>query len=168
MQIANVLLHLSGDAGNTVPKYGVTAAEVAVLRHIHGDDAVVDIEPTGEVTRSHKSERERLLEVFGRNEDGRFAAPAVERLFPGAAARVFERFDELDLPEDMFKAQTRARATAAPVEEPEVAKPVAEPAKKPAKGKKVEAAPEPEPEEVTDEVEEDDGIGAMPDRNLFK
>lgn len=169
MEIANILLALAGDTGNTVPKHGVTAAEVAVLRVIHGDDAISDIEIIGEAEddgkpRTHRAERARLSERYGRQNEGRWASPAVDMLFPGAAARVFETFDELDLPEELFKAERPTRAT-------RVAKP-AEPAKaeKPAKGKKAAKKDEPEPEAPAEDAEadEDDGIGDMPDKDLFK
>lgn len=113
LQLANILLDLGGDSGNQVPKYGVTAAEIAVLNAVHGDGSVHDITPTGEMHRSHRDERARLLSIYGRVQDGRDTSP-VSLLFPGAAARVFERLDELDLPEEMFKAKTRVSANEQP------------------------------------------------------
>lgn len=107
MQTANCSLALGGDQGNTVPKFGITAAEIAVLRVIHGDDAVTNIEPAGEVKRTDRQEIARLTQVFGTNQDGRVRAKAVEALFPGAAARVFHTLDELDLPEELFAAERR-------------------------------------------------------------
>lgn len=118
MQTAHILLSLGGDSGNVVPKYNVTAAEIAVLRHIHGDEAVMDVEPSGEVKRNSRVERQRLVEAYGRRIDGRFASPAVDALFPGAASRVFETLDELDLPEEFFKAERRVKARPARQEEP--------------------------------------------------
>ncbi len=113
MQTANVLLALGGDKGNTVPKYGVTAAEAAVLRYVHGEDAVFDIEIVGEVTRTHRQEIGRLTELYGRQEGDRRISPAVAEMFPGAAARVFESFDELEIPDELYIAT--GRKTAAPV-----------------------------------------------------
>ncbi|GAA4169072.1 hypothetical protein [Shinella granuli] len=113
MQTANVMLAIGGDAKNTVPKYGVTAAEVAVLRYIHGEDAVFDIEVTGSVERTHRQEIGRLTEVYGRQEGERRVSPAVADLYPGAAARVFETFDELEIPDDLYAAA--GRKVAAPV-----------------------------------------------------
>lgn len=111
MQTANLLLALGGDTGNTIQKYGVTPAETAVLRVIHGDDAVFDIEPTGTVDRTHRAELERLRFEYGiRQPDGSRRAPAVDQLFPGAAARVFEKFNELELPEEQFKPTRRTKA----------------------------------------------------------
>lgn len=113
MQTANVMLAIGGDAKNTVPKYGVTAAEVAVLRYIHGDDAVFDIEVTGSVDRTHRQEIGRLTEVYGRQEGERRVSPAVADLYPGAAARVFETFDELEIPDELYAAAGRKVAAPA-------------------------------------------------------
>lgn len=141
MQTANVMVAIGGDAGHTVPKYGVTAAEIAVLRSIHGDEAVFDIEPVGEVKVSHRDERTRLKLLYGRAMDGDNRS-IVEGLYPGAAARLFDTIDELELDDSLFKVRP------------------AEPAK-PAKGKKAkaaEAAPEPPAEEG-----DNDGIEEMND-----
>lgn len=108
MQTASIMLALAGDGGNTVPKYYVTPAEVAVLQHIHGSDAVSEIAIAGDVKRSNREERTRLLEKYGRNEDGRWQSPAVDALFPGVAARVFETFREMELPRELFAAKRNA------------------------------------------------------------
>jgi hypothetical protein len=109
MQTANILLSIGGDSGNTVPKDGVTASEIAVLRLIHGDEAVQEIEPAGEVRISHRAERARLFDLYGR---ARYAddKPVVETLFPGAAARLFENLAELEIPEEFYKATGRLKA----------------------------------------------------------
>lgn len=113
LEVANIMLALGGDAGNTVPKYRITAAEVAVLRLIHGNESVTDIEPVGHEERTHRQELTRLTDRYGRNIEGRTQAPAVMQLFPGAAARVFERFEELDdIPAEYYKAETRVSSTA--------------------------------------------------------
>lgn len=109
MDIANITLSLGGDDGNTVPKFGVTAAEIAVLRTIHGEASVKDVEPSGEISRSNRAERQRLVDVYGQARFGN-DKPVVETLFPGVAARVFERIDELDLDESFFKPIARASA----------------------------------------------------------
>jgi hypothetical protein len=111
MQKANVIVALGGDRGNTVPKYGVTASEIAVLMAIHGNDAVTDIQPLDDdETVNHREERNRLLGTYkGRNPEGH---AYVEALFPGAAARLIDTLDELNLPDDLYKATERM--TAAP------------------------------------------------------
>ncbi|MCW4115668.1 hypothetical protein NPA31_011905 [Aurantimonas sp. MSK8Z-1] len=106
MQTASILLALGGDSGNTVPKYDVTAAEVALLMAIHGAQAVTEVEPKGDVKRSNREELRRLHSVYDKARDNANQC-YVDQLFPGAAARVFESFDELELPPELYKAQTR-------------------------------------------------------------
>jgi hypothetical protein len=196
MQIATITLLLSGDAGNTVQKFDVTPSEIAVLRVIHGDDAVTEIQPTGNVTRTNRAERQRLTERYGRNQpNGQFSAPAIDMLFPGVAARFYETFDELELDESFFKADTRvaskpAKAVPEPVE-PQGDAPAPKPYSAMKKQELLELAAargvdvsesdkkdeivaalqqaDEAPAEVaqTEETDEDDGIGDMDD-NLFK
>lgn len=108
MELANCSVALGGDKGNTVPKFGITAAEIAVLRFLHGEDAVTDIQPIGHIERLDRVERARLVEVYGVNHEGRMTARAVDALFPGAAARVFHALAEQDIPEEFFAATGRS------------------------------------------------------------
>jgi hypothetical protein len=114
MQTANIMLDLDGDTGNQIPKYGVTAAEIATLIAIHGESAVHDIEFAGDVALNddgapwtNRSELARLHRIYGRAKDGEDKS-IVGLLFPGQAARVFETIDELGLPDHFFKPVTRA------------------------------------------------------------
>jgi hypothetical protein len=163
MQTANITLLLGGDAGNTVQKFGITPSEIAVLRFIHGEDAVVDVSPVGDVKRSSREERQRLAEIYGRSQpNGQFSAPAIDSMFPGIAARMFETLDELGLDESFFKAETRVSTKSEDA-----------PAKPAKKGKKAVEEPVAEtPVEIPaegaeDDEGEDDGIGEIKD-NLFK
>ena len=121
MQTANVLVALGGDREHTVPKNVVTPSEIALLRAIHGDDAVFDIEPLGaEYDRNvtSRAERERLFSRYKRHIQGKEQCPELDALFPGAAARLFETIDELELDESFFKAVGRMQTQvieAAPV-----------------------------------------------------
>ena len=105
LQTANATVAIAGNIGQTVRKYAITAAEVAVLQVIHGDDAVTDIQILpGRVERSNRDELSRLREIYKKQQpSGKIEAPAVDQLFPGAAARVFETFDEMGLPDDRFR-----------------------------------------------------------------
>lgn len=124
METANIMLNIGGEGSAVIAKYGVTPAEVAVLRVLHGDDAVSDIDVLiGEAVnenggaRTHRQEIARLNEVYSRPQpEGGKRAPAVDMLFPGAAARVFEAFEELELPAELFK--PTERATAKPKQDP--------------------------------------------------
>lgn len=118
MKLANIMLAIGGGRDNTFPKYGVTAAEIAVLRSIHGEDAVFDVEPTAADAlnedgglRTNRQELARLRGIYGGAQDGN-GGKIVEGLFPGAAARVFEDFDELDLPDEYFIATGRVSSAA--------------------------------------------------------
>jgi len=145
MQTANCLVHLAGDAGNSVPKYGVTVSEIVVLQKIHGEDAVVDIQPVGEVERTHRAERQRLEYVYGTaQDDGSRRSKVVDLLFPGAAARLYETFAEAEIIDENF-AQTGRVSRAAPVA---VDPPAPAEANVPAASEEAEAEP-------------DDGIGDM-------
>jgi hypothetical protein len=155
MKLANIMVAIGGTRDTTFPKYGVTAGEIAVLRQIHGEDSVFDVEPTDEdalnedgLRRTNRQELNRLKMLYGRAKDGG-GTPLVEQLYPGAAARVFEGFDELELPDEFFKSSGRV-AVAAPVE-PKVAKKAKPKAAEPV------AAPAPEGDD------DDDGIGDMPE-----
>lgn len=151
MQIANITVALWGDAGGTtVPMYDVTVSEIAVLMALHGNGAVFDIEPTGEIERTDRDEIRRLHETYARarmmGSDGSDVS-VLGTLFPGAAARAFRSFDELELDPSAFKATARMTA---PTE------------KKPTKttkqsGKAAKADPAPAPKD------EPDQIGDMPD-----
>lgn len=57
-------LRLNGSVLNEVPKDEVTAAEIEMLRGIHGSDAVLNIKDAGSVERSDADERVRVLSMF--------------------------------------------------------------------------------------------------------
>jgi hypothetical protein len=97
MELATCMVALGGDIGQTVPKYNVTPAEVAVLRLIHGTDAITDVVVTATVNRTSSVERSRLVSIYGKGVDGELRSPAVDALFPGVAARLFDSFKEIDL-----------------------------------------------------------------------
>jgi hypothetical protein len=118
MKIANIMLAIGGGRDNTIPKYNVTAGEIAVLRAIHGEDAVFDVEPLAAdalnedgKSRTNRQELGRLKAIYGKAQDSSGAA-LVEGLYPGAAARVFETVDELELPAEYFKATGRVASVA--------------------------------------------------------
>jgi hypothetical protein len=65
MQIANCEVRLMGDLTNSIPKNGVTPAEAAILKAIHGEDAVIRVEITGNDRRPHQDEYNRLADIYG-------------------------------------------------------------------------------------------------------
>ena len=102
-ETANVLIALGGDLNNTVPKRNITAGELAVLQVIHGNDAILDIEPSGVVKRSMRAERSRLDTIYSTDQKRKDKSCPVGALYPGAAARIFQRLDELQLASVQFK-----------------------------------------------------------------
>ena len=111
MELANCLLALGGDRGNTVPKHNVTPAEIAVMCHIHGVDAVFDIEPLdSQAERSNSQELERLLLLYpAKVEDG---SPVVRAVYPGRSPVLHTELVDLGLPEEAFRTIERAAPTA--------------------------------------------------------
>lgn len=153
MDYANILLSLAGDDGNTVPMTAVSAAEIALLTAIHGEAAVNEIEPCEppeDAEPHNRGELRRLREKYGRAKDDNDTA-IVDVLYPGAAARVFERLDELGIDESFYKAEARVKAV--PVKPVAAAKP---------RGKAKAEAIEP-PAEPAADTEDDDGVQDMPD-----
>lgn len=64
MQVCECLVLIGGDIGNSVTKQEVTAAEIAVLRAIHGNDAVRSIVIKDQIKVDHDKERERLALIY--------------------------------------------------------------------------------------------------------
>ena len=98
MELANAILNLAGDVNQQVQKWSITPAEAAVLRYIHGADALNEIEIIGTVDRKDAAERDRLVQVYGKGEDGQVRSKAVEALFPGLGSRLPGQFDDLPDP----------------------------------------------------------------------
>lgn len=89
MQIYSCKVRLSGSLYHEVIKPDVTAAEIAILRHIHGfvdpetgnvdPSSVVDVKASGNVDRSDAEERDRLAAIYN---------PALKR-FDSSVAKFF-------------------------------------------------------------------------------
>lgn len=113
MQQASILLALGGNSGQQVPKFGVTPAEIAVLRAIHGADSVTDVDPLDEdVDRSSSQELARLNEVYRgakMDDESSNQRPVVSSLFPGVGVKLPESFDDLDLNDAQYKATETAK-----------------------------------------------------------
>ena len=63
-KIYSCKLRLDGSVLNEVPKDKVTAAEIEMLRGIHGSDAIVNTKDAGSVERSDAEERARVYSMF--------------------------------------------------------------------------------------------------------
>lgn len=75
MEYANTEIRIGGSLENTVIKE-VSAPEIAVLRAIHGDDALVNTVKSRIGDIDARNERERLTKIYG--------VEVLKRLFPGA------------------------------------------------------------------------------------
>lgn len=86
MELSNIELRIAGKLTSVVPKLDVTPAEILILRHLHGEDAVVNVRPTRMDRRNHAEEWTRLVGIYGRNgaSSTEGAGVALEALFPGA------------------------------------------------------------------------------------
>lgn len=65
MQIFNCKVRLNGNVLHEVPRLEVSAAEVILLQHIHGNDAVVGLKHINDDQRTNSFERNRLAEIYG-------------------------------------------------------------------------------------------------------
>jgi hypothetical protein len=105
MQLSNVMVRLGGLLTNTVPKVGVTPAEILILRHIHGQESVVDIRPTGfDKRRRNDTEYERLAQIYDRGAGTFVGSPGEEenrsvmaRLFPGAMKKLPTTLEDIGI-----------------------------------------------------------------------
>lgn len=93
MQICTCTVAIGGDPGMTVTKERVTVPELMVLRAIHGDDAVRNIEVTGDIDVSSPEERERLMSVY-------VNPVGVVKDTVGAAGVLPKSIDETGIPDD--------------------------------------------------------------------
>lgn len=98
MEIAIIELLLAGNVGNTVHKV-VTPGEAAVLRSLHGNDAVVSAKILPG-TRDHATEVDRLRREYGKD--------VVDKAFGGAVPRLPATFAEAGIPVEAA-AETKRR-----------------------------------------------------------
>jgi hypothetical protein len=96
MKLYSCKLRLAGNVNNEILKDGVSAAEIEVLRAIHGSDAIVDIKQTGENTRNSTQERARLKAIYA-SEESLSSQSLSKRM---ALLRDLFGHDRLPLPEE--------------------------------------------------------------------
>jgi hypothetical protein len=89
MQTANCHVRLGGDMNNEIFKGCVTVAEIALLRAVHGNDAVVKVQATGNDKRPHAAEIDRLKDVYG--------AKVFETVFPGSYPQLPVNFKDIGI-----------------------------------------------------------------------
>ena len=88
MQRCTCTVRLGGDLGNTVELTGVSPAEVLILRHVHGDDAVVGFRPGGNDRGQVVDERGRLTAKY---------RGKLKEVFPGASAKLPDSFKDIGI-----------------------------------------------------------------------
>lgn len=98
MQTLNALVALTGDRNNMVWKIGLTPAEILLLQGLHGADAVLQIEPSGEVDRVPQAEIIRLKELYPLHHQ---RVQDIWRDFPGPSFPM--RIDELGINSALLK-----------------------------------------------------------------
>lgn len=102
MKLYKCKLRLAGATTNEVEKPDVTAAEIEVLRELHGVDAVVDIRESGENKMTSAEERSRLKRVYA-NPDSLNTQMAAKR---ANLLRNLFGHDRLPLPDDVLEPAT--------------------------------------------------------------
>lgn len=81
VQLFNCELRLGGDQMHTVPKFGVTKAEIRVMRDIHGEASVVKVEEAGQKEVNEMEELYALAAKYSTVLDRSGGIRRVERLF---------------------------------------------------------------------------------------
>lgn len=76
MHLHNAIILHAGNRNMTIHKGNLTAPEIVLLRKIHGEDAVLNIEAVAETNRPIAGEYDRLVGLYGRE--------VVVEAFPGA------------------------------------------------------------------------------------
>lgn len=100
MEYAQIEVRLAGSLENTIIKE-VSAAEIPVLKSLHGHDAVVNIKKTKVEAIDSKVERERLE---------RFYTPAVvEKLFPGVLGKLPQTLVDIGEEEPVVEATSKKK-----------------------------------------------------------
>ncbi|MET0526964.1 MAG: hypothetical protein ABW003_01230 [Microvirga sp.] len=92
MQTLNAMVALTGDRNNMIWKMGLSPAEILLLQSLHGADAVIQIEPTGEEKREPADEIARLKNLYPGHVE---RIQNIWRDFPGTAFPM--RIDQLGL-----------------------------------------------------------------------
>jgi hypothetical protein len=127
MQVVTCEIHLAGDRNHVVVKTGVTVAEIEILRVIHGNDAVLNIQPTKQDTRKHAEELDRLRRVYKRRmpgSDSKGTKNIVDVVYPGPRPNLPATLKDIgvEYPTEAAQARTKKKAITKELEEEEQAK----------------------------------------------
>jgi hypothetical protein len=81
MDLYNGKVRLKGDVRNEVAKKNLTVPEILILRRMHGNDAVLNLELVEKKKMKAATERKRLQSVYGRGLKAMTPPLSIERLF---------------------------------------------------------------------------------------
>lgn len=119
MEVYNCKVLLGGSRENEVRKSHITAAEIAVLRHIHKEDSVLEIVHVGTTKIANAAVREMIALTYA---EGKATAPVMKDVFgpPGAPLPieiegVKLRTKPVDIPADKILRWRAPAEVAAPV-----------------------------------------------------
>lgn len=128
MQLYECVVRLGGSLLNEVRKSDVTAAEITVLRALHGgNDTVVQIKPTSTVKRDDYEERDRLNTVYGRALAKEQHLGSLDRLFGHETVPLPQSIRGVDsLPAPKTGRRARVEKTEPDVEPEDADEPIAE------------------------------------------
>jgi hypothetical protein len=100
MEYAKIEVRLAGSLENTVVKE-VSAAEIPVIKSLHGHDSVINIKKTRVEAVDHKEERDRL--------EKEYTLPVVEKLFPGVLGKLPQTLVEIGVEEPSVEATSKKK-----------------------------------------------------------
>lgn len=86
MEYGSCIVRISGNVEMEVFKEKVSAAELVVLRSIHGPDGLTRVYAYGQDKRPHAEEVQRLARIYG--------GAAVAAVYPGAAPQLPVKFKD--------------------------------------------------------------------------
>jgi hypothetical protein len=124
--IVTCKVQLGGDPGSIVVRgesRPVPYPEIPILRHLHGDTNVFDVEVCGLVPRSAGSvEKNRMATIYGRE--------AVEHVYPGGSPNIdwYLEGEEPEFPPEIANAKASSSLPITPLPEKTGAKRKREPA----------------------------------------
>lgn len=95
---ATIKIRKPGDTSYTheLPKGGLSAPEILILRHVHGDESVTNIRPDGEKNVKQAEEIERLGSIYNTDEGNGTIRDVVRTVFGPMPKLPLE----LELPEE--------------------------------------------------------------------
>jgi hypothetical protein len=98
VEFARLKIRIGGDVQNEIVKSGLTPAEVLLLKHMHGDDAILDVafvepEKRNMVKRTGEADLARLRDRY----TSPTAKASLHALFPGLNPNVPTTFDAIGI-----------------------------------------------------------------------